>query len=897
MASILHFLLYFLRKLRITKGSIHRFIKRWALFLAFLGRRFGINYLWDDGGKRGTSRKPPQAERSPSRTGGVTGSRLELGEVVVAASHIPASASHTSLHEVVVVGTTGQPQTTTSRTSPPASLRAELQREPVHPATTTLGVEIYSNRSSTNLSTHSRASDRLSIIQTQSRENLHAPVGQTTRFPRAPHRQFGRGPSPTPSKERPSRSPSPQGRVHQPSPTNRVHQLPRLELDTSNLHPTHGESRNSPVNAPSAVSTVHEPLSPPSHHGHRRRQSSTSVVVVGIETPSTESLPLSPLVNRHPLTDEPYTIGSPDELPSAVADAPDAREGSLQHSPTASSPSVASNLDLPDGRILQMINSEQIPRYTKDVRVARDREAFDIQPLTTKFLHVPEQISVEQGGSLKESCVPWVPATHPDGALYFYDQKRRLFTDTDMHDPELREELEDFYGYLQRIVRHEGVKIPSNDYDLTLDVTLSAEGLQWSYYYACHETRCLFWLDKYDATHIISELFGVNSPAHVKHRLEALYWTHWSLYPAVFEKRRLVGAVYDELVGILSHGSMDVMTSKSSTLPYDADTMKDMTRLVRNAKGSDGAGLVYHTAAITRLLSFFAHWRFLYFHGQSSARLERNKTVYEPNPGENRTWLITLLSPLLFLAPEVHLLDLEKLWTDEVIIETVWKSFMEKLLHEWGELILWSTVMLTANVGFLAIPGVVISNLNSNITKTSDLHIYTSSSQIVSCMSVEASVGSIVIGMLLVRHNRTKQREDPAGASTYLYQNKHRLFGLEPMAIIFSLPWALLMWAMVMFSIALLLFCFSISNPLTRIFAAVTSVMVTALIGWCIRTAWESSEERGQWISSLLPSIKRALSHVDSARNNPIALILRRGGPPSLSDNSPATTDHERVDV
>ena len=121
--------------------------------------------------------------------------------------------------------------------------------------------------------------------------------------------------------------------------------------------------------------------------------------------------------------------------------------------------------------------------------------------------------------------------------------------------------------------------------------------------------------------------------------------------------------------------------------------------------------------------------------------------------------------------------------------------------------------MLTANVGFLAIPGVVINNLNSNITSTNDLRIFTSTSQIASTISVEASVGSIVIGMLLVRHNRTKQKEDPAGAvseqwylglcswlialrqSTYLYQNTHRLFGLEPMAVIFSLPWALLMWA------------------------------------------------------------------------------------------------------
>ena len=352
MASIYHFLLYFLHKFRFTKGSIHRCIKRWALFLAFLGRRFGINYLWYDE----TRGKPRQAERPLSRM-------RELGEFVVAASHIPASASasHPSLHDVA--GATGQPHIIpSSRTSPPASIRAEHHRDHAHPMPT-LGVGIYGNRSSANLSTHSRASDRLSIIhQTHSRESLHASVGQTSRFPRAPHRQFGRGPSPSPSRER---SPSPPGRVHQPSPTTRIPPLPRLELDTSNLHhPTHVEIRNSPINPPSPVSHAHEPLSPPSLHGHRRRQSSTSVVV-GIVTPSTESLPLSPLPNQQPLSEEPYTIG---EGPT-VADALDAREGSPLHSPIASSRSATSDLELPDGRVLQLINSEQVPRYTKEVRV------------------------------------------------------------------------------------------------------------------------------------------------------------------------------------------------------------------------------------------------------------------------------------------------------------------------------------------------------------------------------------------------------------------------------------------------------------------------------------------------------------------------------------------------
>jgi ABC-type cobalamin transport system permease subunit len=73
--------------------------------------------------------------------------------------------------------------------------------------------------------------------------------------------------------------------------------------------------------------------------------------------------------------------------------------------------------------------------------------------------------------------------------------------------------------------------------------------------------------------------------------------------------------------------------------------------------------------------------------------------------------------------------------------------------------------MLTANVGFLAIPGVVLSNLSgTSLISASQVVIFTSASQIASSLSVIASIGSIMIGLLLVRHNRTKQKEDPAGA-------------------------------------------------------------------------------------------------------------------------------------
>ncbi|KAH9003371.1 hypothetical protein EDB86DRAFT_2891724 [Lactarius hatsudake] len=528
----------------------------------------------------------------------------------------------------------------------------------------------------------------------------------------------------------------------------------------------------------SGPSTGHLEVSPHPHAspsptgvpGHRRGQPSASVAV-RIENPSTESLHRSHVVNSPPL---------PEESSQSILTA---------------TPSI-SDFDLPPGRFLQLIVSEQIPRYTKNVTV--QRKHYDIGPLTTIFPHVPKQIGSRQG-SREVDCAPWIPATHPDGALYFYDKERRLFTDTDMHNFELKEEMEAFYQYLQWIIRHEELIIPSNNYDLVLDIMPTEFGqIQWSYYYACHETRCIFWLDVYDANHMISEVFYVTSPAHVSLilnlHIDVLLRTHWSLFPAVFNGRCLQAAVYDELVGILSHGCMDVMTAKASTLPYDSDTMQAMIKLVRKAKKTD-AGVVYHTASVTRLFSYFAHWKFLYIHGQQHARVTRHQTVYS-GVKQERSLLIMLLSPVLFLAPEVHLQDIKKLWTDEIIIETVWKSFMTKLVGEWEELILWSTVMLTANVGFLAIPGVVISNINNTeMTRASSLDIFVSPGQIASSISTLASIGSIVVGLFLVRHNRSKQKEDPAGASTYLYKYTHRVFGLEPMAIIFSLPWALLMWA------------------------------------------------------------------------------------------------------
>ena len=49
---------------------------------------------------------------------------------------------------------------------------------------------------------------------------------------------------------------------------------------------------------------------------------------------------------------------------------------------------------------------------------------------------------------------------------------------------------------------------------------------------------------------------------------------------------------------------------------------------------------------------------------------------------------ITLLSPLLFLGPEVYLQEVEKVWTDGIVIAADWRRFIDNVLEEWKDMIL-----------------------------------------------------------------------------------------------------------------------------------------------------------------------------------------------------------------
>ena len=92
------------------------------------------------------------------------------------------------------------------------------------------------------------------------------------------------------------------------------------------------------------------------------------MMTVDIQNPSTDSLPSIDPAQR---TDEPFAIDSP-TVHSPNSSAVDVRLEQHHepcHEPGSPASSTHSTIDyfIPEGRIVHLINSEQVPRYTKAV--------------------------------------------------------------------------------------------------------------------------------------------------------------------------------------------------------------------------------------------------------------------------------------------------------------------------------------------------------------------------------------------------------------------------------------------------------------------------------------------------------------------------------------------------
>ncbi|KAG2119383.1 hypothetical protein DEU56DRAFT_124637 [Suillus clintonianus] len=414
----------------------------------------------------------------------------------------------------------------------------------------------------------------------------------------------------------------------------------------------------------------------------------------------------------------------------------------------------------------------------------------------------------------------WTTVVHPEGTRYFVNRETRTFTEMDIRKRDICDRIEYYMEYLldqlQRNLEQRNLTLDMRQVDLVVEPKVyDGDSVVCCYYFANHRDRCLFWLDDFNPEYVTSLCKGIKSVSHIRLAIEAQYWRHWDYFPSLCP---VTQNIVDELKDMLIHATCDHLTSSQSSSAFDATELKDHLSVVDGIKvhptpPADQSMQRGHAAiVIGRIMCIFINNHFMNYHGEDCVRLASEQTVhgwkYQRSP------LMVILAPLLFFDPMTHIQELHKIFVDDIISMTRWNLFCSKLNGQLQDSNLLATVLLNANVGFLAINSVDVSGR--------------SPTQVASYMSLVASMGSMILGLLLVSHNRAMGQGANFRTATFMSRLHDREHGLEKLAIGYSLPKALLIWGMVFFFAAFSVNWWSPGDTSSR--AIVSTVMLVVFV-------------------------------------------------------------------
>ncbi|OAX33362.1 hypothetical protein K503DRAFT_529099 [Rhizopogon vinicolor AM-OR11-026] len=421
----------------------------------------------------------------------------------------------------------------------------------------------------------------------------------------------------------------------------------------------------------------------------------------------------------------------------------------------------------------------------------------------------------------------WESVIHPEGALYFYNSTRRVFTDANLRDPSVLKIVNNRVGLL---LLEAGDAVDTLTY---LAVELDQKSGVCNYYFVQHDKRLLFWVQTFnEPMRIYEHVKGVKSDTHIKVALEAQYWMHCELYPS---NAPIQPQIVTELKYVLLHAHADFLTSDTSVVPYDSSTLQSMLDLTNQVvdyvsqtqtqtqtqcfampSSEDTVTLPAHLMCVlARLMRLFARSKFLNFYGQVSARLSANQSVYdsEHTRGKGTTRLL-LANIFLCGAPAAQYKFLRDTWIDDILNYPRWSKYISRLNGDWSNVTIFSTVMLAVDISFMAVPGVV------------------SATVMFICLSTMCSVSSLAVSMILGGKSRGWGTDSAAGAASFMAQMVHTQTDIEALAIMYSLPYAFLIWGMLCFVAALGITVFRFTHPVILVFVSLGWVVVTVLTLW-----------------------------------------------------------------
>ncbi|KAF8814763.1 hypothetical protein BYT27DRAFT_6959625 [Phlegmacium glaucopus] len=548
------------------------------------------------------------------------------------------------------------------------------------------------------------------------------------------------------------------------------------------------------------------------HHTEHRYQPvpqtgpSTSQLVVSDSTTPTGDVLVPPHHTEHCYPPELQTGPSTSEgvVNYPITPMDDTSISSLPNPrvPTSAEDDCNRDLQSPPGLCKEIskliaVTSSEFQRYERDFKSDKICcDSFPIRPLLMTFTEpeLPNQ---------------WVTFTHPNGAPYFLDDSRKIpvLTDVWIYDADPKTKLETYIEQIFSYIEKYNIEIPEETC-LVLEFRNSG---RCGYYFVNHAKQCLFWLDVCNGMDFLGEVKVEYTLSHIGHEMKSLYWLHNYLFP---NSCPLPSSAISEIKDILIHAVGNSLTSSRGLAPYSLEILQKMLDLVNTIEAQDYELAAGSVAIISHFLRTFHHERFLHLHGQINARLTRGQSIHPQVPERQKSFVPRLCARMFYFG------KLHETMVDGLANDFVWKDLLKQLRVDWRDLTLIATVLLTSNVTFLATPA-------------GNFPIFT-------YLSTMFSVAAMIFGLLWVKlHHKSLD-------VTFIVNCGASKYGLEMLALMYSLPYILLNFALFFFIMSLWI----IGQESIAIWT--TEAMFYTILGFCVFSLdrWRPSEDSAKEESS-----------------------------------------------
>ncbi|KAH9074249.1 hypothetical protein EDB83DRAFT_2516015 [Lactarius deliciosus] len=378
----------------------------------------------------------------------------------------------------------------------------------------------------------------------------------------------------------------------------------------------------------------------------------------------------------------------------------------------------------------------------------------------------------------------WTISAHPEGKHYAHTTAPlgiTIITEAHIVGPGVSDQLNAWVAIICNVITENHIHLPETSH-LFLEIHQNLYAC--NYYFVDHALRTVFWLHTLDINGTGPPRFF--SGGHLQHSLQENYWIHIELFPQTASQYSAVAL--NELYNIILHVRTDAFSLQPPAFPYTVKQCEMLIDILERRKASNP----HTTTYVARLWATVArHRSFSQF-------------------GSKRGLILTVVSKvLLFGLPDKYRARFESLCTDRLICTFHWRKHVSDTVIDLKQEISRMLTLLSANIFMLR-----VSSLPS-LTK----------------VALMLCVIGLTVALTLLQEQR-RLVSTKATASAVHLNGWITSYGFQPIAIVHSLPQALFIWALILFTIPHLWMAFFTMSLifLLSVFPLVAVVLLTLVV-------------------------------------------------------------------